>query len=70
MDLIRAGMPRKDKQSTLALSILVHVDKKPGVSQGELGRLLRRDPMTMSQAVRALQASGLVTSQPDDEDRR
>ena len=70
MDIIREGMSKKEKQSTLALSILIHVDKNPGISQGELGRILRRDPMTMSQAVRALQSAGLVVSQPDSEDRR
>lgn len=70
MDIIREGMSKKDKQSTLALSILIHVDKSPGISQGELGKTLRRDPMTMSQAVRALQSSNLVVSQPDNEDRR
>lgn len=70
MDIIREGMSKKEKQSTLALSILIHVDKSPGISQGELGKILRRDPMTMSQAVRALQSAGLVVSQPDSEDRR
>ena len=70
MDIIREGMSKKEKQSTLALSILIHVDMTPGVSQGELGKRLRRDPMTMSQAVRALQSGGLVLSQPDDTDRR
>ncbi len=70
MDIIREGMSKKDKQSTLALSILIHVDATPGISQGELGKILRRDPMTMSQAVRALQSSSLVVSQPDSEDRR
>lgn len=70
MDIIREGMSKKEKQSTLALSILIHVDTSPGISQGELGKILRRDPMTMSQAVRALQSSGLVVSQPDTEDRR
>ncbi len=70
MDIIREGMPKKEKQSTLALSILIHVEKTPQVSQGELGKRLRRDPMTMSQAVRALQSSGLVVSNPDTTDRR
>lgn len=70
MDMIRMSMPRKEKQSTLALSILIHVERQGGISQGELGRILRRDPMTMSQAVRALQNAGLVTSQPDAQDRR
>ncbi len=70
MDIVREGMSKKDKQSTLALSILIHVDKSPAISQGELGKILRRDPMTMSQAVRALQSSGLIVSQPDSEDRR
>ncbi len=70
MDMIRESMPTKEKQSTLALSILVQVEKAPGVSQGELGRKLRRDPMTMSQAVRALQNAALVVSQADSEDRR
>ena len=70
MDIIREGMPKKEKQSTLALSILIHVEKTPGVSQGELGKRLRRDPMTMSQAVRALQSSSLIISQPDNTDRR
>jgi len=70
MDIIRESMPKKEKQSTLALSILIHVEKTPEVSQGELGKRLRRDPMTMSQAVRALQNAGLVVSQPDSTDRR
>jgi len=70
MDIIRENMTRKDKQSTLALSILIHVEKNQGISQGELGRKLRRDPMTMSQAVRALQSAGLIISQPDSSDRR
>jgi DNA-binding MarR family transcriptional regulator len=70
MDRVRESMPAKEKQSTLALSILGQVEKAPGVSQGELGRKLRRDPMTMSQAVRALQNASLVVSQADSEDRR
>ena len=70
MEVIRKSMGRRDKQSTLALSILIHVEKTPAISQGDLGRRLRRDPMTMSQAVRALQNSGLVISQPDNADRR
>lgn len=70
MDIIREAMPKKEKQSTLALSILLYVDKTPGVSQGQLGKILRRDPMTMSQAVRALQNAALVESKPDEEDRR
>ncbi|HMU82832.1 MAG TPA: MarR family winged helix-turn-helix transcriptional regulator [Leptospiraceae bacterium] len=70
MDIVRENMQKKDKQSTLALSILIHVERQPGISQGELGRMLRRDPMTMSQAVRALQNSSLITSQADGEDRR
>lgn len=70
MDIIRDGMSKKEKLSTLALSILIHVDQQQGISQGELGKMLRRDPMTMSQAVRALQNAGLVTSAPDNEDRR
>lgn len=70
MDIIREGMNKKEKLSTLALSILIHVEQNGGISQGALGKILRRDPMTMSQAVRALQNAGLVTSQPDNEDRR
>ncbi|MCE9597487.1 MAG: MarR family transcriptional regulator [Spirochaetia bacterium] len=70
MDIVREGMAKKEKQSTLALSILIHVERQPGVSQGTLGKILRRDPMTMSQAVRALQSAGLISSQPDQEDRR
>ena len=70
MDIIREKMPKKEKQSTLALSILIHVEKSPSISQGQLGKTLRRDPMTMSQAVRALQSGGLIVSQPDNEDRR
>ncbi len=70
MDIVRGNMQKKDKQSTLALSILIHVERQQGISQGELGRILRRDPMTMSQAVRALQNGALVTSQSDSQDRR
>ena len=70
IDLVREGLSKKDKHSTLALSILRFVDKHPEVSQGELGRILRRDPMTMSQAVRSLQNAGLVTSHADSEDKR
>ncbi|MBE7437168.1 MAG: MarR family transcriptional regulator [Spirochaetales bacterium] len=70
VEAIRETIPRKDKQSTLALSILVYVDKNSGISQGELGKILRRDPMTMSQAVRSLQNASLITSQPDNTDRR
>lgn len=70
MDIIRETMSKKEKQSTLALSILIHVDKQPNISQGDLGKKLRRDPMTMSQAVRALQSGGLILSQPDNTDRR
>lgn len=70
VDIVKNSLPKKEKQSTLALSILMHVEKKPGISQGDLGRMLRRDPMTMSQAIRALYNTGLILSQPDDEDRR
>lgn len=70
MDIMKGELPKKEKQSILALSILMRVEKNPGISQGELGRILRRDPMTMSQAVRALQSSNLIVSQPDQADRR
>ncbi len=70
MDIIREGMSKNEKISTLALSILIHIDQNPDISQGQLGRVLRRDPMTMSQAVRALQTAGLVTSEQDSQDRR
>ena len=70
MDIMKGDLPKKEKQSILALSILMRVEKNPGISQGELGRILRRDPMTMSQAVRALQSSNLILSQPDQSDRR
>jgi DNA-binding MarR family transcriptional regulator len=70
MDIIREGMSKNEKISTLALSILIHIDQNPDISQGQLGRILRRDPMTMSQAVRALQTAGLVTSEQDSHDRR
>ena len=70
MDIMKEALPKKEKQSILALSILIRVEKNPGISQGELGRILRRDPMTMSQAVRALQSSNLIMSQPDASDRR
>lgn len=70
MDIMKGDLPKKEKQSILALSILMRVEKNPSISQGELGRILRRDPMTMSQAVRALQSSNLILSQPDQSDRR
>ena len=70
MDIMKGDLPKKEKQSILALSILIRVEKNPSISQGELGRILRRDPMTMSQAVRALQSSNLILSQPDQADRR
>jgi DNA-binding MarR family transcriptional regulator len=69
-EIIKNGLHIKDKQSTLALTILLHVEKKPGISQGDLGKILRRDPMTMSQAVRALYDTGLILSEPDNSDRR
>lgn len=70
VDLIREGLPKKEKHSTLALSILRFVDRRPEISQGELGRILRRDPMTMSQAIRSLQNSGLLSSHADLDDKR
>lgn len=70
IDLVRNGLSKKDKYSTLALSILRYVDRNPEVSQGELGKILRRDPMTMSQAVRSLQNANLVVSHADGQDKR
>ncbi len=70
MDIIKNNMELSEKISTLALSILVQIDENPDVSQGQLGKLLKRDPMTMSQAVRSLQVTGLVESVQDKEDRR
>ncbi|GIX42251.1 MAG: hypothetical protein KatS3mg129_1984 [Leptospiraceae bacterium] len=70
MDIIKADMELEEKISTLALSILIHIDENPEISQGQLGKMLRRDPMTMSQAVRALQTAGLVVSEQDKDDRR
>ncbi len=70
IDIIRESVPKKEKLSTLALSILLDVERSSGIAQGELGKSLRRDPMTMSQAVRALQNAGLILSQSDTEDRR
>lgn len=69
-DRIRDNLPGKDKQSVLSLSILKYLIDNAGIPQGELGKILRRDPMTMSQAIRALQKSGMVTSTPDKEDKR
>jgi len=70
MDIIKADMHLEEKISTLALSILIHIDENPDISQGQLGKMLKRDPMTMSQAVRALQQAELVDSIQDKEDRR
>jgi len=70
MDIIKADMQLEEKVSTLALSILIHIDENPDISQGQLGKMLKRDPMTMSQAVRALQQAELVDSIQDKEDRR
>ncbi len=70
MDIIKADMQLEEKISTLALSILIHIDENPDISQGQLGKMLKRDPMTMSQAVRALQQAELVDSIQDKEDRR
>jgi len=70
MDIIKTDMQLEEKISTLALSILIHIDENPDISQGQLGKMLKRDPMTMSQAVRALQQAELVDSIQDKEDRR
>ena len=70
MEIFKEVVPRKEKQSALALAILIHAEKNPGISQGELGKVLRRDPMTMSQAIRGLQTMGFIQSQQDSEDRR
>ncbi|MBX7059685.1 MAG: MarR family winged helix-turn-helix transcriptional regulator [Leptospirales bacterium] len=70
LEIIRKSAVLKDKHSTLAVSILQYVDRNSGVAQGELGRILRRDPMTMSQAIRAMQEAGWLVSKADAEDRR
>lgn len=69
-DWVRANLSGKPKQSVLALSILKYLNENPGIAQGELGEILRRDPMTMSQAIRALQNDGMISSQADKEDKR
>lgn len=69
-DWVRANLPNKSKQSVLALSILKYLNVNPGIAQGELGEILRRDPMTMSQAIRALHLDGMISSQTDKEDKR
>lgn len=70
MDIIKADLNLEEKISTLALSILIQIDENPEISQGHLGKILKRDPMTMSQAVRTLQSLGLVVSEQDKEDKR
>src|SRR5690606_25218480 len=70
MDTLKKNAPRNSKQSTLTALILVHLDKTPSIAQGDLGRRLGRDPMTMSQAIRILLDTGMVVSRPDDTDRR
>ncbi len=70
MDLIKMDLNLEEKISTLALSTLIQIDENPEVSQGQLGKILKRDPMTMSQAVRTLQSLGLVVSEQDKEDKR
>lgn len=70
LEMVKKSTSLKDKHSTLAVSILQYVDRNPGVAQGELGRILRRDPMTMSQAIRAMQESGWLVSKSDAQDRR
>ncbi|MFN3604622.1 MAG: MarR family winged helix-turn-helix transcriptional regulator [Leptonema sp. (in: bacteria)] len=70
MDLIKSDLSLEEKISTLALSILIQIDENPEISQGHLGKILKRDPMTMSQAVRSLQSLGLVVSEQDKDDKR
>ncbi|MCB1173427.1 MAG: MarR family transcriptional regulator [Leptospiraceae bacterium] len=69
-DWVRTNLSGKGRHSVLSLSILKYLDENNGIAQGELGLVLRRDPMTMSQAIRALQGNGLITSQTDKEDKR
>lgn len=70
MELIKSDLNLEEKISTLALSTLIQIDENPEISQGHLGKILKRDPMTMSQAVRSLQFLGLVVSEQDKEDKR
>jgi DNA-binding MarR family transcriptional regulator len=70
MDIIKADLQLEEKISTLALSILIQIDENPEISQGQLGKMLKRDPMTMSQAVRVLQTTGLVVGEQDKDDKR
>lgn len=70
IDIIKSELEISEKISVLALSILIYIDENPEISQGILGKMLRRDPMTMSQAVRSLQLNGLVISEQDKEDKR
>ena len=69
-DWVRTGLPGKKKLSVLSLSVLKYLNENPGIAQGELGKVLRRDPMTMSQSIRSLQAEGLIAGQADKEDKR
>lgn len=70
MEIIRTAVPRNEKLSIFALQILLYVNNNSGISQGEIGKVLKRDPMTLSQAVRILTSAGLVTGHGDSVDGR
>jgi DNA-binding MarR family transcriptional regulator len=50
--------------------VLKHLCQKDGISQYELGEVVRKDRSTISNILRRLEAVGLVTRTPDPNDRR
>ncbi|MEV7974171.1 MarR family transcriptional regulator [Cellulomonas sp. NPDC089187] len=51
-------------------SVLLSIDRLPGADQRSIGEASAVEPTTTANLIGRLQASGLVTREPDPEDRR
>ena len=51
-------------------SILIWLDRQPGISQKELSELLEVEPITVARLIDRLEARGMVERRPDPRDRR
>jgi DNA-binding MarR family transcriptional regulator len=73
--LMRRRFVRRAREVGLPLnrseaSVLVHVDREPGISQAHLAEQLDMEPISLVRLIDSLQEAGLIERRPHAHDRR
>jgi MarR family transcriptional regulator for hemolysin len=63
-------LARQHGMSRAQWVLLIKLDRHPGLSQRDLAEFMEVEPITVGRLIDKLEARGLVTRKPDDQDRR